>query len=300
MKILVIGNCQARPISRILSDKYENIYVLDPIIAHLAKNEMEHEYIRLLESADVIISQHLSDDFNCEVIRSNNLKNLFKEKIVLIPNLYYRGYNPELMYIRMKGEGTLRGPLGDYHHHLLFEAWLGDMTTVDAEEYMSDKSNWNKRFSNVAEKSLETLRDRERFLDVTISKEISDQLSSRKLFFTFNHPTLYLLDLLVDKISAHIGSLKKATNFELGDKEPLDLIVVPSHESVIEKLGGSLEKQSYHSSCFKGLSRVAEFDYKGPKFYSLTELIESFYNVYNTKKNDLLIKGVFPPYFKLP
>jgi hypothetical protein len=56
MRIQVIANCQARPVSMILPHLAPDLEPLDPIIVHLSKPENEAAHLAQCERADVIFA----------------------------------------------------------------------------------------------------------------------------------------------------------------------------------------------------------------------------------------------------
>jgi hypothetical protein len=75
-------------------------------------------------------------------------------------------------------------------------------------------------------KSVDELKRKESSCDVTISDIIEDRHLDTRLFFTFNHPTLFLIDTMVIRLAEASGLiyLSRASDAP----EPLDRIVVPS------------------------------------------------------------------------
>lgn len=119
LKLAVIANCQARPIAFLLENAFDNVKVVTTAIVHLLKDEQAEEYEQHFASADFIITQKIADNYPCQFIQTATLRKKYSHKIIEIPNLFYRGYNPELKYYRIPGQGTLTGPMGDYHNELI-------------------------------------------------------------------------------------------------------------------------------------------------------------------------------------
>lgn len=68
-KLLVIGNCQARPLSKMLeSTGYFDC--LEPIILHLAKSSQYKEHLAQIEAADIVLAQNTADNFAVTHLRS--------------------------------------------------------------------------------------------------------------------------------------------------------------------------------------------------------------------------------------
>ena len=73
--VIIIGNCQAKPISNILSSQCEDLLVLKVITAHTY--EYDPKVDSLFELCDYIITQPLSSgfgDISTEALRKNTRK----------------------------------------------------------------------------------------------------------------------------------------------------------------------------------------------------------------------------------
>jgi|GEM_PF-2283370 len=63
MRIQVIANCQARPISMLLPHIAQDTETLEPIILHLAKAEEQEAHLAQIDTADVIFAPLTVDQF---------------------------------------------------------------------------------------------------------------------------------------------------------------------------------------------------------------------------------------------
>ena len=287
MNITVIGNCQARPIAELLSKSISRPAKVETIIAHLAHTYEPSEIKKLLENSDIIITQRIADNFTCPDIVTSNIRKRVNASVLVIHNLYFRGYNPELVYIRFPGEGTLTGPLGDYHHQLIFEAWRSNYTKPQAEEYCNELAVWERKFTGIFQSSLLEFKEREKFVDVKMLNSIQEHFASRRLFFTFNHPTAFLLKLQVDKIIDALGLA--VIDAELTN-EPLDLIVPPLSNYTINSHSLLLPNVQE----FKGLQSQSDGSFKRPAYYSLSQLIDIFYGIYYENEERIKTKSRIP------
>lgn len=218
MKILVIGNCQARPLAQILTSDGTNTS-LDPIILHLAKDTDAEYHLAAMDEADLILAQYTAPTFKPAHLATAQIRDRFAQKCLVWPNIFYAGQQPFLKYITHVGKGRINGPLDIYHDLRLLKEWyldrtgsypLGDIATVE----------------EVHTQSLASLATRERDCDVEISDLIEAYQNERRLFFTFNHPTHWLLESLAMRIAKRRELV--FTHAERPFKEPLDRIIPPS------------------------------------------------------------------------
>ena len=278
-KIVLIANCQARPISSILRNHY-NAIVDEPIIVHLAKDDDAAECLSILNSADYIISQFISKTYPCNFVRSESIKEKFGEKVILIPNLYYRGYNPDLRGIRLKGKGVLSGPLGDYHSQIFVDAWLRNDSPLEALQHYNSMTYWRDHYGDVASKSLEELKRRESDLDIKITNFIRRHQADKHLFYTYNHPSRVLLLRLVKRIAKRLG-LEPNDTIADNNREPLGRLRAPIHPFTQHQLGLT----------FKGPDQYQGNDPDQPmshfEYYSPEKMIEAFFKLYNQHAEDI-------------
>ncbi|AII42022.1 hypothetical protein KR100_01195 [Synechococcus sp. KORDI-100] len=280
--IAVVANCQARPLIHLLEANFK-VQCLEPIIVHLAKDEYADEYRFKLETADILISQFISDQYPCSTIRTKNLKESLIKKLVLIPNLFYRGYTPDLRYVRLRGQPTLTGPLGDYHSSIIIDAWSNSLSQKEAKKNYLDDSLWKKVYQNVAVESLNELKEREKKLDISVSDIIEREQQYKQLFFTFNHPSKYLLDQLVKRIGSYLNLESKENPSIANISEPLDLLRAPIHSFTKRQLDlqfGCTQSFSGIDNDKTGVERFRQF--------TLDEIVHKFYQTYAERKDDIL------------
>ena len=278
-KIVLVANCQARPISTILRNHY-NANVEEPIIVHLAKDDDAKECLSILNSADYIVSQSISKTYPCSFVRTESIKEKFGDKVILIPNLYYRGYNPDLRGIRLKGKGVLGGPLGDYHSQIIVDAWLRNDSPSEALQYYNSTPYWEEHYGNVASESLEELKRREKHIDIKITNFIKRRQAHRHLFYTYNHPSKLLLKTLVKRIARRL-ELEPNDTSDNNNREPLGRFRVPIHPFTQHQLGltfkGPDQYQGNHPD-----KATNHFEY-----YSPEQMIEAFFKLYNQRAEDI-------------
>lgn len=276
IKISVIGNCQARPIATLLELLYCNVDITVTAIVHLISDEKEKDYIPFFCEADFIITQLVADNYPCKFLSTSRIKGEYGSKVITMPNLFYRGYTPDLRYVRIPGQGTLKGPLGDYHSEVILKSWLDGKSVTELHERMCSVEYWELMFGNVHKESLNELKVRESGLDVALASEIEMNKSKTRLFYTFNHPTLKLLILLVNKL-AELIKLTSKTGSVVLPPEPLNQLVPPMSKFTSLQLDLPITS----SPVYKGLMKQSESLYRGKAFYEPVEIYEEFYRHYD-------------------
>jgi len=234
VRVAVFGNCQARPLSSALQAAIPDLEVLDVVVVHLAKQADADQTLAAIDGADLVLAQRVVDDYPTPFVRTGELRNTFGDRLLVWPNLYYRGYNPELIYLRDAQHRPLQGPFGDYHVSTIHEAWQDRLSVDETVERLKSVDFNREKFAPVPEQSLVELREREQDCDVQISDVVAEQRWQQRLFFTFNHPTSAALDALVTRVLALLGT-RRETSGEAN--EPLGRWRLPLNPWVKEEFG---------------------------------------------------------------
>lgn len=286
IKVVVVGNCQARPLSSILEKLNPEIRVTGVAIVHLLKTEQYEEYKDIFSEADLIISQLVFDTYPCEFVRTNFLKTTYGDKVISIVNLFFKGYTPDWFYIRIPGAGPLRGPMGDYHNQTIFESWKNNLTTSEAAERLRSKK-YNLKYLSEIEGSLQNLRDREELVDVPITDLIGELYQVKRLFFTFNHPSIELLGEYVKRILVRSGIDIMHELSTLDMKESLNQFI-PLVNPAVNLTWITTEDK--HVGVDYSIDNVNLVTIGKKRLYSTHEIVEHFYLIYSKlgKRLDLM------------
>ncbi|MBE7213921.1 WcbI family polysaccharide biosynthesis putative acetyltransferase [Shewanella benthica] len=276
MKIVIVGNCQARPIAKIMSKLNGNIDVTNVAIVHLLNDELFHQFENDFEEADYIITQLVADNYPCKFVRTSNLKRKYGAKVYSIVNLYFSGYTPDWVYIRNPGKGTLKGPMSDYHNLTIVKAWLDKLSGDDAVLLVEDREYNKENYSHLALSSLDELKQREMTADVKIADFIESQMNAQRLFFTFNHPCMFLIIEYCCRLLTTLNiSYDKHNATDLGEML----------NQFIPNLNSGLNFNFPSEKIIKGVEVVSiaidELKTGAKREYSLREIIEVFYQVYD-------------------
>ena len=284
--ILLVGNCQVRPIESLLKH-LNNVEETHKIIVHLAKDSERETHNDLFKSADIIISQQIQDRYPCQAVRSSILKANHPDKIIFIPNLFYKGYTPDLRYLRLQGQGTLDGPLGDYHSSILLKCWKEGRTIEDTVQTYRSSKTWKERYHSAANDSLVEYKRRESTLDIKMANFIENNIANRQLFFTFNHPSKLLITELVKNIAKQLA-LKPTGQTSTDCAEPLDRFQVPIHPYTQKQLELTFEGPKR----FLGVG-ISKDSGNERKTYRLKRLVTSFFRHYERNRQTMLERGVW-------
>jgi len=220
MKVLVIGNCQARPLGNLIA-KYTNHDVLEPVILHLSKESEAQEHQDRIAQADLVLAQATATEFKPTHLRSDLLRQTDARRVVVWPNVFFVGQHPYLRYLTHGQFGRVLGPMEATHDMRLVNAWFQSRKGVAFNPHLAE-AGYEQR---VYDTSIRELRGREAHCDVIISDLIETHFETQRLFFTFNHPSLWLLTRLAERVLATVGEGQAIDPADM--KEPLNRFQPP-------------------------------------------------------------------------
>lgn len=280
MRVVVAGNCQARPVSKYLKIMCPEIELLPEIIVHLSRPDLAVAHQQILDSADVILAQSVQDGYSVEHLTSNNLRSQYGDKLITWPNLFFTGNCIDIVYITTSDNRRLSGPLDVYHNRLLYETWQDG---VPVEEATTEVRTRYARESDVLQASIRASLDelfrRDAQTDVQIASFVSSNWQRQRLFFTFNHPSSILLLELTRQLAAVANIPVELDLAEYFEPEPLNRIVPATLPEAVDSLG--LTYPAVESS--KGIDcQITEAKESRPatRLYSWQDLVTCFYTAY--------------------
>lgn len=287
LKIVVVANCQAHPLAHILSILNPDIEIIAVAVVHLLKSEQVDSYTPHFEEADFIITQIIGKEYPCDFVRTDILKQLYGNKLISILNLYYRGYNPEIIYIPTKSingsfaSGYLKGPLGDYHNKTFLDSWKEGVSVKEALNRHLDFEFNKELYSDLINSTMEELEMREKFVDVQITDFIKNNLDNDRLFFTINHPSKSLLVQMAARIlrkaELKVSPLKNTSKL----KESLDNIIIPINVFSKSKLNICFEDLNYFKGKKYHIGQDGGIHLGEQHNYNKEDLVKEFYNIYD-------------------
>lgn len=280
MRIQVIANCQARPISNLIPKIAPDSDVLEPIILHLAQTEERAAHLEQIATADVIFAQLTQDNFRCAHLASSALKEKFGKKVIIWPNIFYMGQQPYLRYFTHSSFGRMMGPMEAMHDLRLFKSWKATGRVDPAAVTQSDPD-----FIAAARKtSLGDLLAKEVRCDVSISDFLTTHEDKEQLFYTFNHPKQLVLKEMALRMFASLGITTTPLEGRL-HPEPLSRYQVPS---VWAQNGVEYQGDQFTLDGAKGAQRLPG----KPQKYTLEALCEAYQQTYDAHEAYQTFDGI--------
>ncbi|WP_201616732.1 WcbI family polysaccharide biosynthesis putative acetyltransferase [Psychrobacter immobilis] len=257
--IVVVGNCQARPIASVLEKMSDEINITKVAIVHLLKSEEEAEYRKSYQEADYIVAQLVAPNYPCVFVTTEYLKKNYGNKVITIVNLFSKVQHPDWLYIRDSQRIHLLGPLEEYHNATIIKCWAFNKTIADTKLILNHSLFNEYEYSKERENSLEQLKLKEISADVKICDFIDSDM-----FWTFNHPKSILLIEYANRIFKRL-SYEKPKEVE-SKQESLGKVKIPTNIATKDKAASNF------------------FEVKGSKF-SQEDVITRFFSIYNDNRS---------------
>ncbi len=287
-RIAVVGNCQARPLAQTVSTLFEaGAQITTVAVVHLLKDSDEPAHADALDNADWILAQAVADTYPCRFVQTNALRQRHGAKVLTWPNLFFGGYNPELMYVRDKDRRPLPGPLGDYHSATVLAAWRAGMD-IDSALALNSDDRYNRRlYEGAAERALRELGRREALTDIRVADWIRERVWTQRLFFTFNHPAQALIAETARQLCVRAGLAPASTQQPASASEPLSQYRLPMNPWVRAMQGATLQDPEDCAGVEVLEVAPGRVVTGARRQWPLDEAIASFYRIYDVCGADL-------------
>lgn len=266
-KILFIGNCQSDSICHMTSfpEEYDinKISILNRQDQILERN--------LIQDSDIIITQRIRDQYDhlsTKYILKNKRKNT---KIIIYPSCYMKLYYFDAMYFMQ--DNKIYPLPSSYHYKYILNSFFRHLSPQDClEKYIDNKDLLNhQQLQEILDTDIVNLQTRNKTTKVhavgcpdtyiiDIIDLIKHNYKNQLLFYSFNHPSDFILKYIIDTIS-----------------DILDLPITTKYSEIL-----SADKCILYSC----LSNVLEFDINSHpctiqhKAISKIDLIDKYYQQY--------------------
>lgn len=207
MRVGFLGNCQAQCLQSWLMQLPDQIEIVHLPPVWLVDESSRLEVLAKIASCDLIFAQRLGNSFKLADLRTDNLKNEFRGKVVSWPNAYFDGYFPDIGYF-YSTQGKIVGPLDDYHFGFIRESHAAGLDINSCTQIATTDAIFERRPDPIAH-SLTCLAEREQALDITISDYVATHLANRRLFYSMNHPTNELLGEILQRLFGFVGERRR-------------------------------------------------------------------------------------------
>ncbi len=295
LKIAISANCQGTPLGQLITTMCDGVEISHITIVHKARDDASAEDLAAFKAADIILAQKVADNYPCEYVRTNALRERFGDKVLSWVNLYFSGYNPELTYMRGDDRTPMNGPLGDYHLRPVITAYQDGLSVEDALARLRDPDYNATHYSGAAKASMDELHRRDEDTNIKIADFVERRLPIAKQFHTFNHPSLDLLTELAARCAHAMGRDVSRRPSPGMLPEPLGMIMAPINPQARLEMGFP---EDFDPVTYKGTpldwSQPRPTRQPGHALYSMTEVIEAFYRRYDIDREAVLAFEAHP------
>ena len=205
-RAVVISNCQCLPIASWLTT-FSSATVFDFWGVHIIPaGQQEAEIDAFVQRArsdyELILTIPLSDDYLG--LSTERIAGTFAGiPVRRISNIYFSGLHPDLTYLG--GLGTrVMGPLGDYHSKLAIHGFLKGLSVPDTMALFCTRSYEMLGYYDEYAQSMSTLAERDRIVDVPVTRILDEKLRSALCLFSVNHPTPALLSAYCYEVTRYL------------------------------------------------------------------------------------------------
>ena len=229
--ILFYGNCQCNAIKLILNlPSYYKIFTIECFSTNIESDE----FTNIIKKSDIIITQPIIDNYrnkdylSTKYIINNKNNNC---KIILFNPFYFNFYYFDLTYKKINDNELLKVPI-DYHYNDMITSYKLKLPIEKYFEYYVDNIYYKNYddLHKLADESFIELENRYKsmleeyvnnnynIIPIYITDFIKNNYKEQLLFYSMNHPTKFLLQLICEEI---VKILAIETNIDY-NIDPLD------------------------------------------------------------------------------
>jgi hypothetical protein len=274
-KFAVIANCQASPVGSLLALSSSQVAINRVPPVHTIKAEKVKEVIDAVKASDVVVHQPIGENFG--PISIDSLRAKFPTKTYIsFPSIYFAGTLPHLLYLRLPGGGTFKGPLGDYHDLRILRGFVKNESQAQClANFDSFDIDIHDHYQSCLEESLR----RDALTDVAVMDVVQERIEANQTFYTFNHCDNHVLWAVARRVLEKLeikpdGAEKPPKRLLLGGV----ITAVPS--SIVETLGMKWRQDFYAVEGEKVQNSMLVSE-----FYKLYEDAENFEKILNHNRS---------------
>ncbi|MBD3362748.1 hypothetical protein GF362_03445 [Candidatus Dojkabacteria bacterium] len=283
-KYTLYGNCQTLALKPFLDSSKEftkNFEYIPIERVHKMHKEDLDKFYEILPKIELLIHIPVSQNYkgNSQFSTQNILNNVPKKCIsILFPVCFFRGYNPELFYLKDLNNNKLTSDI-DYHDINILKAFIKQNSKL---RVLQNNQFSEKQMEEISNESIKELASRENNLfgtgiktDISISQFIKSRFKDQRLFYTINHPSKYLLTYITKQV---FKILNINTTIFSKRIDPLASTSYPIYKNVFQSLNLKFENNSIY--------KIKN------KIYTKKRIIKKYFNYYKDLPTELLEMNV--------
>lgn len=191
-KILLIGNCQVRPLSQLMQAMLADADVSAvEMLAEGVKRlkDREPQISQLIRESDVIFF-HLHGEA-LQAFRENYADEY--QKVRFMPRIVYAGFHPDIDYVEDAGGKTVFGPAGGYQSSIAFFGWKNSLTVSETLSLYREDIFESLGYFDYVGASRDSLLAEGEQTGVALVKMIDKWNERGCWMYSMNHPKLFAL-----------------------------------------------------------------------------------------------------------
>ena len=212
-KIVVISSCQGPALARVIG-ALADVSVFACAVAKTRNAALAHHVLRMMEAADHILIANLTSAWG-QFSRAN-LKARFGDKVVVYHRPFFEAFHPDLAYGEPDGP---KSAVGDYHSRIVVDSFQRGLDEDRCAARFTADEYRRMGFEQIAAKAFEKLEKKDLDVDIGIADLVRDNMRRVPLFYTVNHPTSALSELMARRYLDHLGIRSAATQALLNPTE---------------------------------------------------------------------------------
>jgi hypothetical protein len=244
MNILFYGTCQSGAIKKILN--LGNEFTQHHIQCY-STDISKKDFDDIIKICDIIIMQTVPDNYRDKEYLSSNyiIKNCkISCKIIIYQRQYFNFYYYDTLYKQFNGD-TLHKP-NDYHYGEMINYYKNKKTIEEYNNEIVKNKNLKSKeeLEKIANDSIKYLIEKDKEIIRTYVKKdnikyisivdfIKDNYKKYLLFYSMNHPTKKLLQLICEKI-IEILNIKNTIKYDIDPLNDPKCILYKCIENVVE------------------------------------------------------------------
>lgn len=183
MNIVVVGNCQAPILARILSWINGGVHV-SPVPIHTLQRNMMNDAASKIDGADLVVTQPIHGEY-FGPLRTTEW--IGKKRLVIVPNVFFEGHLPDCCYVGGMS-GRVKSPVGEYHSIIALKAFLEGRSAEETEALYNRETFERFGYLDLVDQSWAELELRAKRLDVNWAPLLSELKALGVFTYTVNHP----------------------------------------------------------------------------------------------------------------
>ena len=234
--IVVLGNCQARPLASCLQALNGDVAAMGVEIpfSTLAERFTQRDpklYLELSQNDSILVQPIF-----VPMIR-DNFPDLY-QKVQLFPVIGFSAYHPDLVYIEVSGTRRhLRGPLGEYNSAIAFWGFINGLSVTDTLSLFNAGTYEALGYFDFWQTSRQGLLNEGAMAGFSLGGFLDKWSRAGSFMHSINHPKLFAVADVAQELLTKSGLSSNSGATEYLSDEHADGPVWPVFPEIAEKLG---------------------------------------------------------------